>query len=157
VTLFAPLASLLLLQTTPQLSAPERFFSGRFEGTGTVHIIFSGTDAVRDVGRGRMERDGTLVIDQVVHQEGEQPRRRHWRLRRVGPNRFTGTITDVRGEVAGEIRGNVLQLNYRSVHGPTVEQQITLHPNGRTATNRMVFRRFGLRVATVETVIRRLD
>lgn len=151
------LLGLLLLLQAPALSAPERFFAGRFEGAGTVHIIFSGRQNVRDVGRGRIERDGTLVIDQVVQQEGAEPRRRHWRLTRIGPTRFTGTITDVRGAVSGEIRGNVLHLSYRSVHGPSVEQQITLHPNGRTAHNRMVFRRFGIRMATVETTIRRLD
>lgn len=147
---------LLLLQAAPQLTAAERFFIGRFQGTGTVHIILSGTSNVRDVGRGRMEGN-TLVIDQIVQQEGAEPRRRHWRITRIGANRFTGTITDVRGEVAGEINGNVLHLSYRSTHGPWVEQWITLHPNGRTAHNRMIFRRFGIRVATVEETIRRLD
>ncbi|MGE0179132.1 MAG: DUF3833 family protein [Sphingomonas sp.] len=148
---------LLLFQAAPQLTAPERFFVGRFEGTGSVHIIFSGRQAVRDIGRGRIDSDGALIIDQVVQQEGAEPRRRRWRLVRSGPNRFTGTITDVRGQVAGEIRGQVLHLRYRSMQGPTVEQWITLHPNGRSAHNRMVFRRFGINVATVEETIRRLD
>jgi len=156
VTLFAPLAALLLFQAAPQLTAAERFFIGRFEGTGSVHIIFSGRQTVRDIGRGRMEGNA-LVIDQVVQQQGAAPRRRHWRLTRVGPNRFTGTITDVRGQVSGEIRGNVLHLSYRSAQGPWVEQWITLHANGRTAHNRMTFRRFGIQVATVEETIRRLD
>ena len=155
--MIAPVLGLLLFLQGAQLSAPERFFVGRFEGTGTVHIIFSGRQTVRDVGRGRIAPDGALVIEQVVQQQGAEPRRRSWRLTRAGPNRFTGTITDVRGAVAGEIRGNVLYLRYRSVHGPSVEQWITLHPNGRTAHNRMVFRRFGINVATVEEVIRRLD
>src|SRR5687767_2840346 len=153
---FSAALALLLFQAAPQLSAPERFFIGRFEGTGSVHIIFSGNSSVRDVGRGRME-GGALVIDQVVQQEGAEPGRRHWRMTRVGVNRFTGTITDVPGEVRGEINGNVLHLSYRSTHGPWVEQYITLHPNGRTAHNRMTFSRFGIRVATVEETIRRLD
>jgi hypothetical protein len=38
-----------------------------------------------------------------------------------------------------------------------VEQWITLHPNGQTAHNRMIFRRFGIQVATVEETIRRID
>ena len=152
----AVLGFLLMLQGST-LSAPERFFVGRFEGTGTVHIIFSGRQTVRDVGRGRIGPDGALLIEQVVQQQGAEPRRRSWRLTRSGPNRFTGTITDVRGQVAGEIRGNVLYLRYRSTHGPSVEQWITLHPGGRTAHNRMVFRRFGINVATVEETIRRLD
>ncbi len=148
--------ALLLFQSAPQITAAERFFTGRFEGSGSVHIIFSGNTNVRDVGRGRMEGNA-LVIDQVVLQEGTEPRRRHWRLVRSGPNRFTGTITDVRGDVTGQIDGNVLHLSYRSTHGPWVEQYITLHPDGRTAQNRMTFSRFGIRVATLESTIRRLD
>jgi len=150
------LLGLLLLQTTPQLTAAERFFIGRLEGNGTVNIIFQSQQTVRDISRGRME-GGTLVIDQIVQQQGTAPRRRQWRLTRAGANRFTGTITDVRGAVTGEIAGNVLHLSYRSAQGPYVEQWITLHANGRTAHNRMTFRRFGIQVATVEEVIRRLD
>ncbi len=149
------LALLFLVQTAP-LTGPERFFVGRVEGTGTVRIIFSGTQNVRDISQGRMER-GALIIDQVVQQEGSPPRRRTWRLVRSGGNRFTGSISDVSGEVAGEVNGNVLHLRYRTTQGPYVEQWITLHPNGRTATNRMTFRRFGIQVATVEEVIRKVD
>ncbi len=152
------LALLFLVQAAPaaQLTPAERFFIGRVEGTGTARIIFSGTSAIRDVSHGRMER-GALIIDQVVHQEGAAPRRRTWRLVRSGPNRFTGSISDVSGAVQGEVNGNVLHLRYRTTQGPTVEQWITMHPNGRTATNRMTFRRFGIQVATVEEVIRKVD
>jgi hypothetical protein len=38
-----------------------------------------------------------------------------------------------------------------------VEQWITLRPGGRTALNRMVFRRLGVTVATVDSVIWRVD
>ena len=31
------------------------------------------------------------------------------------------------------------------------------HPNGRTAHNRMTFRRFGFSVATLEETVRRVD
>ena len=103
-----------------------------------------------------MER-GVLVIDQVVEEEGKPARRRSWRLVRSGRNRITGTISDARGEVAGEVAANVITLRYRLVEGPSVEQRITIHPNGRTASNRMTFRRFGLKVATVETQIRKVD
>jgi uncharacterized protein DUF3833 len=139
-------------------SAPERFFLGRTEGQGRVTIVIAGSHGVRHRSQGRMERGGgALVIDQVVEEEGKPARRRTWRLVRAGGDRVGGTISDVRGAVSGTIAGNVLHLRYRLAEGPSVEQWITVHPNGRSASNRMVFRRFGLTVARAEEVIRRVD
>ena len=151
------LLGLLLLAQAPAGAGPERFFIGRTEGAGTVHVALSGRHNVRDRARGRIDRDGALVLDQVIEEEGKPARRRTWRLVRSGANGISGTISDARGPVSGEVRGNVLHLRYRSAEGPSVEQWITLHPDGRTASNRITFRRFGLNVATVETEIRRVE
>jgi hypothetical protein len=153
---FSALLGFLLLSTAPGL-APEQFFVGRTEGVGIVHVILSGRHAVRDHGRGRIERGDTLVIDQVVEEEGKPARSRTWRLVRSGGNRIAGTITDARGPVTGDVAGNVLHLRYRSVEGVSVEQWITLEPGGRHAHNRMTFRRFGFTVATLEGTIRRVE
>jgi len=155
VTMTAFLAFLLLVQAPG--SALEAFFVGRTEGAGSVRVIVSGRHAVRDTSRGRIDRAGALVLDQVLYEEGKPARRRTWRLSRTGANRVTGTISDARGPVTGEIDGDTLHLRYRLAEGPSVEQWITLQHGGRTATNRMTFRRFGLRVATVETVIRKVE
>jgi hypothetical protein len=151
------LFGLLLLQAAPAASTPEHFFTGRTEGEGVVHVMLSGRHAVRDHGRGHIDRAGALVLDQVVEEEGKPARRRRWRLARAGANRITGTLSDASGPVTGELSGNVLHLRYRSAEGPSVEQWLTFHPGGRSARNRMVFRRFGLQVATVEETIRRVD
>jgi hypothetical protein len=154
-------AAALLLPVAAHAQAPagaalERFFTGSTEGSGTVQVIASGKHAVRDRSRGRME--GTaLIIDQVVEEEGKPARRRLWRLVRGGGNKVTGTISDARGPVAGEVAGATLHLKYRMAEGPSVEQWITLQPGGRTARNRMTFHRFGLKVATVETVLRKVN
>ena len=140
----------------PVGSALENFFIGRTEGSGTVNVILSGRHAVRDRGRGWRDRSGALRLDQIVEEEGKPARRRSWRLVRAGGNRITGTISDARGPVAGELAGNTLHLRYRLTEGPSVEQWITLQPGGRSATNRMTFRRFGVRVATVESTIRKV-
>ena len=155
----AVLFSLVLLvqATPPPGSALENFFVGTTEGSGTVQVVLSGRHAVRDRTRGRRDARGALMLDQVVMEEGKPARRRTWRLERAGGNRISGTISDVRGAVSGELEGDTLHLRYRLVEGPSVEQWITLQPGGRTASNRMTFRRFGVRVATVETVIRKVD
>ena len=154
---FAPVLALLLLVQPPSGSALEQFFIGTTQGTGTVNVILSGRHGVRDRARGRRDASGALLLDQLVEEEGKPARRRIWRLVRAGGSRITGTISDANGPVVGELDGNVLHLRYRLADGPNVEQWIALQPGGRTATNRMTFRRFGFRVATVETVIRKVE
>ncbi|HYI49181.1 MAG TPA: DUF3833 family protein [Allosphingosinicella sp.] len=155
--LASALLALLVLVQAPAAQGPEHFFVGRTESTGTVNVIMSGRHAVRDRSRGRIERGNVLILDQNVQEQGKPARSRTWRLTRTSGNRIAGTISDARGPEAGVVRGNVLHLRYRSAEGPSVEQWITLHPGRRTAHNRMVFRRFGVTVATVESVIRRVD
>jgi hypothetical protein len=139
-------------------TAPEHFFVGRTEGAGTVQMIMSGSHKVRDVSRGRLDRSGALILEQMVYEEGKPARRRSWRLARSGPNRIAGTISDAVGPVTGDIRGNVLHLKYQAKEASAqVEQWITLNPGGRTATNRMIFRKFGFKAATLNSTIRKLD
>jgi hypothetical protein len=151
------LLSFLLLAQASAAQGPEHFFVGRTASTGTANIVMQGTRTVRDRGHGRIERGNILVLEQVVEEEGRPPRNRVWRLRRTPDNRITGTITDVQGPVTGNVSGNIIHLSYRSVDGPSVEQWIALAPGGRVARNRMVYSRMGIIVATVDTVIRRLD
>jgi hypothetical protein len=147
----------LLLYAPPATgSAVESFFIGTTEGAGHIDMVLS-RRAMRDRGRGRIDGEGALILDQIVEEQGKPARRRAWRLVRTGGNRITGTISDARGAVAGELTATSLHLRYKMKEGPSVEQWITLQPGGRTASNRMIFRRFGLKVATVESEIRKLE
>ena len=137
------------------VAAFEHFFTGATEGSGAVRMVMSRPHGLRDRARGRMER-GALIIEQVIEEAGKPARRRTWRLVRAGGQKVTGSISDASSPVAGEVGGATLHLSYRMPEG-SVEQWITLAPGGRTAANRMVFRRFGLKVATVESTIRKLD
>lgn len=139
------------------LLAFERFIVGSTEGSGTVDVIASGRHTVRDQTQGRKDPSGALILNQVVEEEGKPARRRTWRLVRADGNQLTGTINDVKGAVTGELTGNTLHLRYRMKDGPSVKQWITLQPGGRTAKNRMTYHRFGLKVATVETEMRRVQ
>jgi hypothetical protein len=154
---FSIFVALLLLAPAQPGAALEQFFIGATEGSGTVSVIMSGRHGMRDRARGRLDSSGALLLDQVVEEEGKPARRRSWRLARSGANGITGTISDARGPVKGDISGDTLHLRYRLVAGPSVEQWITLQPGGRTASNRMTFHRFGLKVATVESVIRKAE
>ena len=155
MALLAFFGALLLVQAAAP--SPERFFVGRTESVGTLDTVLGRPHGVRVSTQGRMAPDGALLMDQVVEEEGKPPRRSRWRLVRSGPNRFTGTVTDVRGPVIGEMTGNVLRLRYRNDRNLSVDQRITIHANGRTARNRITFRRFGITVATYDETIRRVD
>ena len=153
---YSTIVALALLAAAP--TAPEAFFVGRTEGAGSVQMIMAGSHKVRDHSLGRLDKTGALILEQVVEEEGKPARRRSWRLVRAGGNRITGTISDAVGPVTGEINGNVFHLRYRAREANAqVEQWITLHPGGRTASNRMVFRKFGFKAATLVSTIRKLD
>jgi hypothetical protein len=147
----------LLLAAPGAASSLEQFFTGTTHGSGSVSVIMSGRHSMRDRSRGRIDADGALRLDQIVEEEGKPARKRVWRLVRAGANRVSGTISDARGAVAGELTDNSLHLRYRMIEGPSVEQWIVLQPGGRTATNRMTFKRFGLTVASVKSEIRKID
>jgi hypothetical protein len=152
------LSALLLLAAAPASTAPEQFFLGRTEGAGTVQMTIGGSRKVRDVSRGRLDKSGALILEQMVYEEGKPARRRSWRLVRSGPSRVSGTISDAIGPVTGDITGSVLHLKYQAREASAqVEQWITLHPGGRSASNRMVFKKFGFKAATLNSTIRKLD
>lgn len=150
------LLTMLLLAAPVPAAAPEQFFVGRTEGIGTVSVIMSGKHGARVHSRGRIEGDGALILDQVIEEEGKPARKRTWRLVRTG-SRISGSITDARGPVTGDVTGGVYHLRYRMADGPSVEQWITIQPGGRSARNRMVIRKFGMKVASVEETIRKVD
>ena len=159
--LVAPLAAIAAAAPAPAqapaaAAAFERFFTGTTQGSGTVQVMMSGKHGMRERSRGRMDSKGALILDQVVEEEGKPARTRSWRLWRSGANGIAGTISDAKGPVAGDVRGNVLHLKYRMPEG-SVEQWVTLQPGGRSAVNRMVFHRFGLKVATVQSTIRKVE
>ena len=136
----------------------EEFFLGRTQSSGKAKQAFSRAKTLAVQSVGHAEPDGTLVLDQVVHRQDNPPERRQWRIRRLPGGRYSGTITDAKGPVTGEVRGNCLHLRYTVARGGlSVDQYLYLQPGGRTAANRMTFRKLGITFATVEEVIRRVD
>jgi hypothetical protein len=154
---------LLIIATAPAHAdertptAPERFFVGRLESTATLKIIFRAAETVSDHGTGRIDPDGTTVLDQIVERPGEPPRRRVWHLRQTTPGKIEGTLSGAKGPVRGDFAKGVLRLFYTMSDGIRVEQRMTFAPDGRSARNHMIFRKFGIGVATLEGTVRRLE
>ncbi len=96
------------------------------------------------------------MLEQVINEPGKPPRTRYWRLRETGPGRFAGTLTDAAGPVRIDLLGDRLRIRYKGKNHLNFEQWLT--PTGpRTLSNRMKVRRFGIVVAHLDEVIRKLD
>ena len=136
--------------------SPVEFFRGRTHGEGRLKAVFQSSQTINVDSTGRSEKDGTLVLEQVIKQSGKAPRTRYWRLRQTAPNRFEGTLTDAVGPVRIEQQGDRVHIRYTAKDHLMFDSWLT--PSGpRQVNNRTRVKRFGLVVAHIDEVIRKLD
>ena len=135
---------------------PLRFFAGRTEGRGRLHVAMRRSRDVQVHGRGSVAGD-TLVLDQTVERAGVAPATRQWRIRRIAPGRYVGTLSDATGPVTGESAGDTLHLSFCGAHGVRFDQWLRLAPDGRSAQNRLTVRKLGITLARLDETIRRVD
>ncbi|MFL6731528.1 MAG: DUF3833 family protein [Sphingomicrobium sp.] len=152
-------AFLLLLATATEARAefnPVEFFQGRTRGEGTLKIIFQSPKQMSVDSVGTAERDGSLLLEQVIHEPGKPPRTRYWRLRQTGPARFEGELTDAASPVHVDVSGERVRIRYKAKNHLDFDQVLT--PAGpKQVKNRMRVQRFGITVARYEELIRKLD
>ena len=132
---------------------PMRFFAGATQGVGVLTTALVNRSAVRVTGTGRRQGEA-LELVQIVTLGDSAPRRRVWMLRADGPGRWTGSLTDADGPVTAQRDGARLVIRYRDRKGFHIVQ--TLDPTGPGQVhNRLVARRFGIRLAVLEETITR--
>jgi hypothetical protein len=153
----AALSALLLVAAPAQAAFnPVEFFRGRSHGDGTLKIIFQSTKKMTVDSFGSTEKDGSLLLKQVIHEPGKAARTRYWRMRQTGAHSFAGTLTDAAGPVRVDVDGNQVRIRYTAKDNLDFDQLLT--PNGpREVRNEMKVRRFGITVAHFNEVIRKLD
>lgn len=160
--LFAALvpASLVARTLPPPLPSPvfdpARFFAGHTEGTGRLTVILARHQPVHVDGRGRVDGAGVLTLDQTVTEGAKVPTTRRWTFTPAGPERYSGTLTDATGPVAGDVTGNRLHLHFHMKGGVIADQLIDLASDRQSAHNLMTFRKFGVVVARLDETIRRV-
>lgn len=135
---------------------PIAFFMGKTRGEGTLKVALKAPQAILVESFGEADKDGALTLRQVIHEPGKPPRTRCWRLRETAPGRFGGTLTDAKGPVRIEQSGDVIRIRYTARDGLDFDQ--TLTPTGpRTVANHMRIKRFGITVARIVEVIRKVE
>jgi hypothetical protein len=144
--------------TAPPLTLDmTAFFTGRTHAENVMKIVFKrpGRLVVDTVG-GKGDR-GDLVLIDTVREEGKPVRTRKWIMRSNGPNRFTGSLSDATGPVDVTVSGRRAVIRYTMKGGLKVIQLTELQADGRTLSNHVVVRKFGLKFASVDGTIRKLD
>ena len=134
---------------------PVEFFRGHTHGEGTLKIIFKAPKRIEVDSEGTAEKDGSLVLKQVIHEPGKPPRTRYWRLRQTAPNRFEGSLTDAASPVRVDVTKEGIRIRYRAKDNLDFDQMLT--PVSATEVrNRMRVKRFGIVVARFDETIRKL-
>ena len=154
----AALAAALLIAAAPAEAAfnPVEFFHGRTHGDGVLKVIFQSPKKIAVDSFGSAERDGSLVLKQVIHEPGKPPRTRYWHMRQTAPDRFEGTLTDAASPVRVDVDGERIRIRYKGKDHLDFDQMLT--PAGaREVRNSMRVKRFGIIVARFEETIRKLD
>lgn len=107
-------------------------------------------------GIGKIDRDGTFVLQQEITYNDGAIDDRSFRIRRLNDHDYTGTLTGVPGRVSARVDGNTFHVRYLIRH-PAVymEQWIYLQPDGRTALNHSTVKVLGIPVAQLSEVITR--
>lgn len=146
----------LLLAAAAAQFDPVAFFQGRTQGVGTLKAAFQKSKTIRVESVGASQKDGTLLLTQVIHEPGKAPRTRLWRIRKEATGRYSGTLTDAKGPVRVDVEPTGIRIRYRDKDNLDFDQRLTA-TGPRQLHNRMTVRRFGLRVATFDEIIRKLD
>lgn len=135
---------------------PIAFFRGKTAGEGVLKVMLKAPQTIRVESVGEAGKDGTLTLRQLIHEPGKPARTRVWKLRQTAPGKFAGTMTDAKGPVRIEQNGDAIRIRYKSKDGLDFDQTLT-PTNPRAVANHMRIRRFGLTVAHIDEVIRKLD
>jgi hypothetical protein len=155
--LFVPALVMASAGSAADVSDPLRFFQGRTENIGTAKVMLHKPYRTRTVSQGRIERDGSLTLLQRVEDEGKPPHERRWQVHETGPGRYSGTMSDAVGPVTIEKVGSGYRFLFRMSGNLGVEQWLTPLGDGNSAKSTAKIRKFGMTVATVDSVIRKVS
>jgi hypothetical protein len=151
-----------ILDASPASADPGKldmlaFFTGRTHAENVMKIALKRpASLVVDSIGGKGDRGDFVLID-TVREEGKPVRERKWVMRQVGPGRFTGALSDAVGPVDVTTSGDSAVIRYTMKGGLKVEQRLQLQADGKTLSNNVTVRKFGLKFARVQGTIRKMD
>jgi hypothetical protein len=148
-------AALSLAAAAPAQLDIVGFFTGRTHADNDLKIVFHSAHKLIVDTVGRRQGSEFIEVD-TVHEQGKPVRTRTWQMREVGPNHFTGTLSDATGPVDMTVSGTTATIRYVMNGGLNILETMQLQRDGRTLSNHVDARKLGLRFARVDGVIRKL-
>ena len=95
----------------PQLNI-EDYLNGKLEAHGFFQDRFGKIVKRFKVTMTASWKDDAGILDEDFEYSDGTKSKRIWNLKRVGPNRYTGTASDVVGIATGEVAGNAFHWKY---------------------------------------------
>ena len=155
------LAAVLLLAAAaadpPKLDMTT-FFAGKSHADNIIRIALHSPHKLIVDSVGGHNKEGEFVLIDTVREEGKPVRTRTWVMHPIGPDHFTGVLSDATGPVDVVAKGDSATINYVMKDGHLkITQQIQLQGDGKTLSNHVIAKKFGLTFAHVDGTIRKLD
>lgn len=100
-------------KTTPSF-LPEVFFVGQLDGWAIFESLIGGLQQRAVItASGRMEDEtGTILFTETYAFDNGHSDTLHWRIRKVGPGRYSGSENRLEGEAVGEQAGCAFHWRY---------------------------------------------
>jgi hypothetical protein len=150
--------ALLALTATPAALDMTAFFAGKSHAENLIKIALHAPHKLIVDSVGGRNKEGEFVLIDTIREEGKPERTRTWVMHAVGPGHFTGVLSDAIGPVDVAVRGDSAVISYVMKDGHLkIVQEIQLQADGKTLSNHVIAKKFGLSFAHVDGTIRKLD
>jgi len=134
------------------------FFTGKSHADNVIKIVLHGPHKLIVDSVGGRNKEGEFVLIDTVREEGKPERTRTWVMHLASPDHFTGVLSDATGPVDVLVHGDSATISYVMTDGHLkIVQQIQLQADGKTLSNHVIAKKFGLTFAHVDGTIRKLD
>ena len=136
---------------------PILFFTGNSRGEAVLDQLLQPRRHVSVSSTGLPSGTGALLLLQRIAIDGQAPTNRSWLIRRVARGRYAARLSDADGPVAVDPVGSAIRIRYTLKAGGTAEQWLVPIGGGRAINNRLSISKWGIEVASLHEVIRKLD
>ena len=134
------------------------FFAGESHADNVISTAFHSPHKLIVDSVGGHNKEGEFVLIDTVREEGKPVRTRTWVMHPAANNHFSGVLSDAVGPVDVVVHGDKAIISYVMRDGHlTITQTIQLESDGKSLSNHVVAKKFGITFAHVDGTIRKVD